>query len=115
MKAALKLELIGDNIRMQFEDCINQNSFSKVLLGDFPPDTWVADVTDSDKKYLTQKRDYSQANGTGSRGVYAWYTLESCRIYEVKERVSWKRTRHYYVRVTEDGDIVECQKNGCSE
>lgn len=116
MKAILKIEAIGDNtdqyfklIRRSYNDVIP--GLGNWLAGDFKPSYWVAEILGSDKRYKWQRRflrgkkDYSEANSKGSRGVYVYYTLESGHIYEVNECVTWKRNERYFCRVTLDGDI----------
>ena len=42
--------------------------------------------------------DYKFANSTGSRGVYKYYFVED-GIYEIQERISWKKFEHYFVLI----------------
>lgn len=60
---------------------------------------------------LSYRRDYSRANGSGSRGVYAVYELDLGRIYEVRERISWGRVTEYHIIAEPDG----CRKLTKSE
>lgn len=75
------------------------------------PKPWVARITGRDpvygyaRQFMRGQKDYSQANSIGSRGVYLYYALES-GVYEVNRRVSWKRSRRYFIRV-EDAQIAE--------
>lgn len=71
-----------------------------------PHRPWVADVTDGDRRFLRGHKDYSEANGTGSRGVYVYYHLEPGRVYEVNELLDRTTARRYLARV-ENGHIVE--------
>lgn len=48
-------------------------------------------------RWLRYRRDYSSANGTGSRGVMAVYELEMGHYYWVRERTSWKNSREYFI------------------
>jgi hypothetical protein len=65
----------------------------RAIFGSIPPYAWCAEITGLDKKYkymrrfLPFKKDYSQSNSVGSRGIRAIYMLEENKIYEVKD---WK-------------------------
>lgn len=105
MKATLVIEAIGDNARSPYGG----------LLGAYlsiPPRYWVARISGRDPRYKWQRqflrglKDYSKSNSVGSRGIMVTYLLDSGHVYEVKQPVSWKRSEHYYCRVTGDGGIV---------
>jgi len=76
---------------------------------------WVARLTGLDAKYgfarefVHGQRDYSQANSVGSRGVYEYIPLKD-GVYEVNERLTWKRTRRYFIRV-QDAQITEISRD----
>jgi hypothetical protein len=67
---------------------------------------------------LIPLKDYSAANRIGSRGVYAFYTLDD-GLYEVNQRLTWGKARLYYLRVA-DGqktemtrqELYQCLRNG---
>ena len=68
---------------------------------------------------IPAKRDYSNANGAGTRGVYDYYLLKEGCIYEIMEPITWKRTEHYYLLVRDGKDIrmtfeevFECLRSG---
>ncbi len=63
---------------------------------------------------LPYRRDYSRANGVGSRGVFAVYELESPGFYKVHERVSWGRCDDYFICVDERG-IHRCEEEEAME
>lgn len=93
MKSAISLELIGD-------DANPSRPFIR---------PWIARITGFDDRYglarqflSYQTKDYSRANSVGSRGIYAHYILAP-GLYEVSDRVSWKRTHRYFLQVSEDG------------
>lgn len=73
---------------------------------------WVAQITGLSRegkfvrKFIHGDVDYTQANSVGSRGVHRYYHLQSGRIYEVAERLSWKRSVQYFCRVTQEGEIA---------
>ena len=129
MLAAIELELIGDDARVE---CNGYRSIMNAavpgsgdLLGGIPPSGWIAEIIGFHTKYkydrvfLKGKKDYSRSNSKGSRGVYASYLLESGKLYDVKSKISWKRSERYYCRVEENGDIkriseeelIECLRN----
>ena len=116
MKAYLEIELFGENTRQMFklwENIINMGApgLGTITFGGMPPSGGVAEITGFDPKYkyarnfLKRKLDYSRANSKGSRGVFAEYILESGKIYEVKQQISWKKVDRYFCTVTNDGDI----------
>lgn len=118
MKAAIKIELIGDgdNQRHRFysnmvDDVIGIKGLGAGIFGRAPSEGWVAEILGKHKSYkysrrfLRKKKDYAKSNSNGSRGVHAWYLLESERYYEVYERVSWRKFDRYFVKVNDSGDI----------
>ncbi len=118
MKAALELELFGDDSldyirgnKKMFDSFLP--GFWDALFGPVPHPEWVAEVTGLDSKYkfartfLRYKKDYSRSNSKGSRGVYAEYILESGKIYEVKATVAWGRFSRYFCKVDGNGDIIK--------
>lgn len=118
MRAVLRIELIGDDFF--WHQRRNLLSFDQWLrqakrFGYDKSNSWVARITGLDEKYgfkrefLRPTRDYSQANSTGSRGIFAYYILPS-GIYEVNHRESWKRIRRYFCRV-EGTEIIEISKD----
>lgn len=117
MRAVLKIELIADDFFWHQKR--NLYSFDQWLryakrFGHDKSNSWVARITGLDPKYgfkrefLQPTRDYSQANSTGSRGIYAYYALPP-GIYEVNHRETWKRVRRYFCKV-ENLEIVEISK-----
>ena len=120
MKAALQLELFGEDTRQLFklyrgifQMFDHQQTFDDFVGGVPPRSSWVAEITGPDETYglrrefLRPKLDYSRANAQGSRGIFAEYILESGRIYEVLSRVSWSRDERHFCTVSDDGDVVE--------
>lgn len=117
MKAVLALELIGDSL-YEFQKARRQGRIVKQiglareidLIRLAPPHLkpWVARLEACDeapgfrRTFLRpDQKDYSDANSEGSRGVMAYYIL-SDGIYEVNERLNWKKARRYYARVVGD-------------
>lgn len=98
MKAILALELRGDNTRQLWKlgrwQCDQvAPGLGAAVIGFMPSSAWCAEIVGRDPKYkyarrfLPFKKNYSQSNSVGSRGVRAIYMLEENKIYEVKE---WK-------------------------
>lgn len=71
---------------------------------------------------LKHFKDFTQSNGSGTRGVYAEYILSDGECYHVKQPVTWKRADHFYctvrngelVRLTRD-EVMKCLASACSE
>jgi hypothetical protein len=57
------------------------------------------------KEPVPAQRDYSQANGMGSRGVYAYYLVDEGPVYEVIKPVSWNRSDHYYAQYYQGNEM----------
>lgn len=121
MLAVLKLEIIGDNYFAYKRDLANGNARENPrvekygeMMGRDQTRPWVARIGGLDDKYGFRRefqrgqKDYSRANSIGSRGVYEYFALND-GIYEIHERVTWKRTRRYFVRV-EGAGIIEISK-----
>jgi len=78
-----------------------------------PGRPWVAEITGPSGRYryartfLRAKTDYKDANSTGSRGVWFWWTLEAGRVYETRYRTSWDRWEHRFLAVTEGGEVKD--------
>ena len=120
MKAILSLELRGDNTRQLFRlwgnitDMNLGEGAGAAIFGTPPPAAWVAEITGLDTKYkyarrfLPFKKDYSQANSVGSRGVQAVYMLEDGKIYDVK---AWKERYFCMIRDWEIQRISEYEVN----
>lgn len=123
MIATLRLEAIGDNhvgrggmamrpFRHVLKNMrrIPSEQREAVLTPNRRP--WVAQITGRDARhglartFLNHLKDYKDANGTGSRGVYLTYVLRDGFLYEVRELLSWSRERRYFCRVAA-GQIVE--------
>jgi hypothetical protein len=50
------------------------------------------------KVFIHGYLDYSKSNSKGSRGIYKTYFLDD-GLYEVFERVTWQRSRMYYLMI----------------
>jgi hypothetical protein len=91
MKAILRLECIGDDTYQKLRkfSCIERAAGAQASVA---PPQWVAEIKGTGGKYgierefMMAKKDYSQANSVGSRGIYAEYYLETGRYYEVNQQ-----------------------------
>lgn len=76
---------------------------------------WVARITGIspdgklEREFIEGQKDFSEANGIGSRGVYYYYHLRPGDVYEVQEILSWTKERRYFCRV-EGGRVVEISR-----
>ncbi len=107
MKAVLKLEAIGDNIRG-----INIPGFR------LPSRYWVKKgyikfttlSVHVEWEYINANTtDYSQSDSVGSRGVYKYYWLDDGEVYWVNSPESWGRSDNYYCVVI-NGEIRKVSK-----
>lgn len=103
---ALTLECIGDDQppprSRAFADAVVARKRPRVR-----PDRGVWEIESFDpprRRGLTCQKDYSGANGIGSRGVMALYLLVPGRLYRVAEPLSWSRADRYYCCV-EGGEL----------
>ena len=124
MKAIIKLEAIGDNLRRLSEEMMKGNATAGRFVGRLrgrmfreailPRRPWVAKILGRDERYglarqfVKRQVDYSESNSTGSRGVYYYYHLDE-GIYEVNELVSWNNERRYFLR-SGSGEVTEISK-----
>jgi hypothetical protein len=110
MKAQLALEHIGafkyDTVKRIHagKERLTPSRIRDIATGTFYTKPWVADITD-ERRVLRYNKDSSQANGAFTRGVYLWFILETGRLYEVFEMLSWTRTQKYWCIVSENGGI----------
>lgn len=124
MKASLMLERVGDGYDWQIERARGRAMVNAIapglgnwLVGGNPRAVWVAEITGADPRYglarqfLKPKIDHTHANSAGTRGVYACYTLESGRVYEVRAWRSWRTEDRYFCRVSDDGDIIRITRD----
>jgi hypothetical protein len=105
MKYLLRLECIGDGAP-------HSPIFQK--LGIHGPPRYYVYALSLVNGCLTQRpmkhfKDFTQANGAGTRGVYAEYILSEGECYEVKQPKSWNRADQYYCTVR-DGELVRLTK-----
>ena len=126
----IKLERIGDDVRSYAKLCrgIIDEALGKGLgsavVGNIPSPCFCAEITGLhpkfkfERRFLKPNRDYSQANRTGSRGVYDYFNLEDGKIYDIKSPQSWKSVDRYYCRIEggrivrmDEDEVYRCLKN----
>ena len=125
MSKVLKVECIADHADHLMK--VHRNLANSLIpgLGDYtfgkmPRGYWVAEIIGRHPKFRFQreflrfKKDYSEANSIGSRGVYAYYILEDNKVYEVCSPISWKNTDRYFCTVV-GGEIIRLTKEEVDE
>lgn len=113
----LKLELIGDANRARLrllsgicDDAIPGSAAA--VVGRIPSCGWCAEITGQDSRWGFRRRflraavSYTTSSGNGNRGVVASYWLKPARVYEVKSRQSWAKTRRFFCSV-QNGRLEE--------
>lgn len=127
LKATIGVEVINDNDREIlgfYSNMFNEglDGFGDIVFGGKPsPSFWVAEIVGFHKKwkyerkFLKHKKDYSKSNSKGSRGIYAWYILESGRVYEIKEMTSTRSSYRYFGKVTSSGEVEEISEKEVAE
>lgn len=121
MIAMLGLEAIGDDadFRGKMRDARIQQSAAwqralhtggvrQLLLDEqryaSRPKAWCARITGRTagggfvREFLRGRKDYREANGTGSRGVYRWFELAEGELYEVNAPQSWTAADRYFCK-----------------
>ena len=125
MRAILKLEAIADDYF--YAKRHKSWSFDKELrymsrLGPNKSPSWVAriigieDELNFEREFIRGQRDYTEANSTGSRGIFIYYALIE-GVYEINSRYHWRKVDHYFAkvegvqitRITKD-EVIECLK-----
>jgi hypothetical protein len=102
MLTPITLEVFADNVSAVLRAFGEKPHFSA---------PWVARILGRhpkfrfDRDFVRGMKDYSKANGAGSRGVYSTYWLEP-GIYEVAEKRSWGSSRRYFC-VVYNGEVTE--------
>lgn len=109
----IKLERFGEDTRQLLRMWSNLTNdlvpgLGDVTFGSWPRKSWCAEITGPDPRYKFARRflkanvDYSEANGVGSRGIFAYYNLEEGHIYDISSQINWKRVDRYYARAGKD-------------
>lgn len=111
MNHLLMLELIGDD---QFQHLKLYNGILKecgLPAEPNPPSSWVAEIVGThprygfERRFLPGFRDYSKANGVGSRGVYLCATVQDGKIYDIREQRTWKSCDRRFARFEHGKEI----------
>lgn len=112
MIAVIGLEAIGDDHRHKLRFGFGDGSRSLFTRErdrsryDARPRAWIARVTGRCPKFglarefMAYRRDYAEANSTGSRGVFKWYELPEGDVYEISAPISWTKADRYFARST---------------
>jgi len=123
MRYVLKLEAIGDGF-IAYRRHIERHGprdgrFTKkeadaYRFGNRQKSTWVARIVGEaggklDREFVNGDKDYTNASGTGNRGVYFYYALKP-GIYEINQRITWNRTERYFARVVDDETFERMSK-----
>jgi len=66
---------------------------------------WEMDGAGHIYRAIYGRKDYTQSNSKGTRGIYVYYTLPPGR-YLVHAPESWSRTDKYICTVTVEGEVV---------
>lgn len=121
MRFVLKIEAIGDNYRARARRLLKgqpapSTAMAQTLrLGSRLLTPWVARLTGLDsqnriqREFLRGQKDWSGANGSGSRGIWLYYFLEP-GLYEINERTSWHKSHRYFARVVDHQRIDEISR-----
>lgn len=131
MRYVLKLEAIGDGFAayLRHYNKMNPDRFGKreidaYRFGRKELQPWVARIKglhslfEFDREFVNAQRDYTEASSTGNRGIWLYYALKP-GIYEINERLTWKRKERYFARVIDDetlermakDEVIACFKN----
>lgn len=113
----LKLESIRDCQRDKYWNYLrgrvrmgkSEINGSKWLMGQKPSVKEVISVSHDGrpvKRQLQGKKSYAEASGIGDRAVFYWFNLRQGRCYLIREQMSRRRSRQYYVFIN-NGEIHE--------
>jgi len=117
MKTTIKIEIIGHNYyqrsnKKNISALIHSIDVLRITNSHF-----IAKIVKNKSKvsikkiYLKGKKDYTDSNSTGSRGIYEWFILECGCVYEIKKPVTWKHTDMFFCYVTGDGNIQKIEED----
>jgi len=122
VKHSIRLEFVAEN--RHYELSMHKKyglTPSSTMLRPLPQRPWVAEIRGLttrhgfDRVFLRGDKDYSESNGSASRGVYLCFILEDDKIYEVHEPRGWKKFSRYFVRYNgyekhtmEREEVIQC-------
>lgn len=116
MRYVHKIEAIGDNYAAQLRRYnkskapFTKREMQAFQLGGIHLSPWVARITGIDdrhgfkREFIKGQKDYSGANGSGSRGIWLFYFLEP-GLYEINQRVKWKRVERFFAWVVNESTM----------
>lgn len=93
-----RLHMSADNVRM-CKSLLGRRPFVKLVTG-------VDHAGVPTKRAVKGHKDFSQAQGTGGRGIFYWFTLKDGECYQIQQQMSWKKSERTYV-VVRNGTLVE--------
>jgi len=105
----ISLECIGDDGGVRGAS----GALAAMIFGKQPSRAWVAKVKYIRGKYIQRefvqgKKDYTNSNSVGSRGIYKHYFLDD-GLYEISDPKSWKQTDRYFAYI-EAGELWRVTK-----
>lgn len=123
MRYVLKLEAIGDNQTAYLRHYLKQpdpqpfghKEMQAFKFGNKSLTPWVSLITGiTPRGFFTREfaeghRDYSQSNSVGSRGIFIYYALK-LGIYEINDRVAWKRADRYFCQIVDDSTLIRMSR-----
>ena len=123
MRYVLKLEAIGDNqtaylrhyLKQDKPDRFGYKEIQAFKFGNKTLTPWVSLLTGLTPKgfftreFVEGQRDYSQTNSVGSRGIFIYYALRP-GLYEINDRVTWKRADRYLCRIEDDQTLIRMSR-----
>lgn len=86
------------------------------LRADYERRPWCAEILPGtqgklwDRKFLECRHDIRQSNGKGTQGIRRCYVLETGPLYEAQRQTGWQRAYRVFLRVTENGNIQELDR-----
>lgn len=98
MKNILRLEWIGWNTDRGNHPSIQRKPWVRVIESVRLPKVY--------GDFLPLEIDFTDANSSGSRGVYLNAILEYGKAYQIKEYSSWKSSSIWFAGLSESGEVI---------
>ena len=96
---------------MQVKSCKSNQIRIPFYVGEDKSRTWVRLING---RTLQPIKDYTTANGDGSRGIVGRWVLDP-GFYEINHRYHWNKVRRYFLRVNYDGTTKEVSREEVHE
>lgn len=113
MITVFKLELLCDDFFDKKNVLHNNSSWWLSYIRKLGPDKSPSCVYTYSGKSVKCLRDYTHANQTGSKGIFAYYMLQD-GIYRVVERYKINRVRRYLI-IAENGKYREISERDADQ